>query len=150
MFILTKVADLVQIAPDDFRKQSHIAIEDNINSKYANKVGLGLSLQHISVLSDPCLVGSTKDWTLYLPLGYTMDIRGLDRAGRWDGQRQRYESCRVFDCMLPVLMMLRSRVPRGGVQAVQGRGHRGTHYGPVTRGDKPSVYPVWLSSHRWY
>jgi DNA-directed RNA polymerase III subunit RPC8 len=28
----------VQIAPDDFRKPSHIAIEDNINSKYANKV----------------------------------------------------------------------------------------------------------------
>jgi DNA-directed RNA polymerase III subunit RPC8 len=28
----------VQIAPDDFRKQSHVAIEDNINSKYANKV----------------------------------------------------------------------------------------------------------------
>ncbi|KAH6854513.1 RNA polymerase III subunit Rpc25-domain-containing protein [Chaetomium sp. MPI-CAGE-AT-0009] len=38
MFILTKIADLVQIAPDDFRKPSHIAIEDNINSKYANKV----------------------------------------------------------------------------------------------------------------
>ncbi len=28
----------MQIAPDDFRKQSHVAIEDNINSKYANKV----------------------------------------------------------------------------------------------------------------
>ncbi|KAK3897863.1 RNA polymerase III subunit Rpc25-domain-containing protein [Staphylotrichum tortipilum] len=38
MFILTKIADLVQIAPDDFRKQSHVAIEDNINTKYANKV----------------------------------------------------------------------------------------------------------------
>ncbi|KAL2178490.1 RNA polymerase III subunit Rpc25-domain-containing protein [Thermothelomyces heterothallicus CBS 202.75] len=38
MFILTKFADLVQIAPDDFRKQSHVAIEDNINAKYANKV----------------------------------------------------------------------------------------------------------------
>ncbi|KAK3298977.1 RNA polymerase III subunit Rpc25-domain-containing protein [Chaetomium fimeti] len=38
MFILTKVADLVQIAPDDFRKPSHMAIEDNINSKYGNKV----------------------------------------------------------------------------------------------------------------
>jgi len=38
MFILTKIADLVQIAPDDFRKQSHVAIEDNINAKYANKV----------------------------------------------------------------------------------------------------------------
>ncbi|KAL1839838.1 hypothetical protein VTJ49DRAFT_1069 [Mycothermus thermophilus] len=38
MFILTKFADLVQISPDDFRKQSHVAIEDNINAKYANKV----------------------------------------------------------------------------------------------------------------
>jgi DNA-directed RNA polymerase III subunit RPC8 len=38
LFDQTKVADLVQIAPDDFRKQSHIAIEDNINSKYANRV----------------------------------------------------------------------------------------------------------------
>jgi DNA-directed RNA polymerase subunit E'/Rpb7 len=35
----TKFADLVQISPDDFRKQSHVAIEDNINAKYANKVG---------------------------------------------------------------------------------------------------------------
>ncbi|KAL2019494.1 hypothetical protein VTK56DRAFT_9610 [Thermocarpiscus australiensis] len=38
MFILTKIADLVQIAPDDFRKQSITALEDNINAKYANKV----------------------------------------------------------------------------------------------------------------
>ncbi|KAH7359441.1 RNA polymerase III subunit Rpc25 [Plectosphaerella cucumerina] len=38
MFILTKIADLVQIAPDDFRKRSVVAIEDNINAKYANKV----------------------------------------------------------------------------------------------------------------
>ncbi|KAG7292189.1 hypothetical protein NEMBOFW57_002224 [Staphylotrichum longicolle] len=53
MFILTKVADLVQIAPDDFRKQSHVAIEDNINAKYANKASsevllLGLSLAHLT------------------------------------------------------------------------------------------------------
>ncbi|KAK0730715.1 RNA polymerase III subunit Rpc25-domain-containing protein [Lasiosphaeris hirsuta] len=38
MFILTKIADLVQIAPADFGKLSHMAIEDNINAKYANKV----------------------------------------------------------------------------------------------------------------
>lgn len=35
--VQTKIADLVQIAPDDFRKQSYVAIEDNINAKYANK-----------------------------------------------------------------------------------------------------------------
>ncbi|GJC99610.1 RNA polymerase III subunit Rpc25 [Colletotrichum higginsianum] len=38
MFILTKIADLVEIAPEDFRKKSVAAIEDNINAKYANKV----------------------------------------------------------------------------------------------------------------
>ena len=34
----TKIADLVQISPEDFRKESTVAIEDNINAKYANKV----------------------------------------------------------------------------------------------------------------
>lgn len=38
MFILTKIADLVQITPQDFHKKSMQAIEDNINAKYANKV----------------------------------------------------------------------------------------------------------------
>ncbi|RKU41171.1 DNA-directed RNA polymerase III subunit rpc25 [Coniochaeta pulveracea] len=38
MFILTKVADLVQITPSDFKKSSIDAIHDNINAKYANKV----------------------------------------------------------------------------------------------------------------
>ncbi|KKY29642.1 putative dna-directed rna polymerase iii polypeptide [Diaporthe ampelina] len=37
MFILTKIADLVQITPEDFHKKSSDAIEDNINAKYANK-----------------------------------------------------------------------------------------------------------------
>ncbi|RCI09673.1 hypothetical protein L249_3844 [Ophiocordyceps polyrhachis-furcata BCC 54312] len=38
MFILTKITDLVQIAPEDFSKHSIVAIEDNINAKYSNKV----------------------------------------------------------------------------------------------------------------
>ncbi|CAK7270291.1 DNA-directed RNA polymerase III complex subunit Rpc25 [Sporothrix epigloea] len=38
MFILTKIADLVQISPNDFSKRSTVAIEDNINAKYSNKV----------------------------------------------------------------------------------------------------------------
>jgi DNA-directed RNA polymerase III subunit RPC8 len=28
----------VQIAPEDFGKPSYVAIEDNLNAKYANKV----------------------------------------------------------------------------------------------------------------
>lgn len=44
----------MQIAPDDFRKQSHVAIEDNINAKYANKASdeallLRLSQAHLTV-----------------------------------------------------------------------------------------------------
>ncbi|RYP54837.1 hypothetical protein DL768_000401 [Monosporascus sp. mg162] len=38
MFILTKIADLVQIAPSQFEKNSRVAIEDNINAKYSNRV----------------------------------------------------------------------------------------------------------------
>ena len=34
----TKIADLVQITPEDFGKDAAQAIEDNINAKYANKV----------------------------------------------------------------------------------------------------------------
>ncbi|OKL56963.1 hypothetical protein UA08_07805 [Talaromyces atroroseus] len=40
MFILPQstISDLVQITPEDFSKFSVVAIEDNINEKYANKV----------------------------------------------------------------------------------------------------------------
>ncbi|KAL8387561.1 hypothetical protein RB595_009824 [Gaeumannomyces hyphopodioides] len=38
MFILTKIADLVQIKPAQFAKLSIDAIEDNLNEKYCNKV----------------------------------------------------------------------------------------------------------------
>ncbi|KAI5296615.1 hypothetical protein KEM56_005409 [Ascosphaera pollenicola] len=38
MFILTTISDLIQISPEDFSKSSAVAIEDNINAKYANKV----------------------------------------------------------------------------------------------------------------
>lgn len=34
----TTVSDLIQISPEDFSKYSAVAIEDNINEKYANKV----------------------------------------------------------------------------------------------------------------
>ncbi|EEA22214.1 DNA-directed RNA polymerase III complex subunit Rpc25 [Talaromyces marneffei ATCC 18224] len=38
MFLLATISDLVQIRPEDFSKFSAVAIEDNINEKYANKV----------------------------------------------------------------------------------------------------------------
>ncbi|KAL1981954.1 hypothetical protein VTN96DRAFT_1966 [Rasamsonia emersonii] len=38
MFLLATISDLIQISPEDFSKFSSVAIEDNINAKYANKV----------------------------------------------------------------------------------------------------------------
>lgn len=38
MFILTKIADLVQITPAQFQQHSRVAIENNINAKYSNRV----------------------------------------------------------------------------------------------------------------
>ncbi|KAL2004964.1 hypothetical protein VTN00DRAFT_2814 [Thermoascus crustaceus] len=42
MFLLATISDLVQISPEDFSKFSAVAIEDNINEKYANKSSDGL------------------------------------------------------------------------------------------------------------
>ncbi|OOQ84581.1 DNA-directed RNA polymerase III subunit RPC8 [Penicillium brasilianum] len=56
MFILTTISDLIQIAPEDFSKLSAVAIEDNINEKYANKViqkiGLCVSFYDLLESSD--------------------------------------------------------------------------------------------------
>jgi DNA-directed RNA polymerase III subunit RPC8 len=56
MFILTTISDLIQISPEDFSKYSAVAIEDNINEKYANKViqkiGLCISFYDLLESSD--------------------------------------------------------------------------------------------------
>ncbi|KAJ5975255.1 DNA-directed rna polymerase III 25 kd polypeptide [Penicillium waksmanii] len=56
MFILTTISDLIQISPEDFSKLSAVAIEDNINEKYANKViqkvGLCVSFYDLLESSD--------------------------------------------------------------------------------------------------
>jgi len=63
MFILTKVADLVQIEPQDFRKGDLQCIEDNINAKYANKViqniGLCICLYDLLSTSDGLIGNGT-------------------------------------------------------------------------------------------
>ncbi|KAI9740568.1 MAG: DNA-directed RNA polymerase III subunit rpc25 [Cirrosporium novae-zelandiae] len=53
MFILTTIQDLVQIAPQDFEKDSAEAIEDNINQKYSNKAiqKIGLCICMYDLLS---------------------------------------------------------------------------------------------------
>lgn len=64
----TKISDLVQIAPEDFSKHSIVAIEDNINAKYANKVH-SCSQSHLdsgSENANSAIVGHSEDWTVYL------------------------------------------------------------------------------------
>lgn len=46
----TKISDLVQIEPGDLKKPSAQAIEDNINAKYANKVGLRILQSEVNPL----------------------------------------------------------------------------------------------------
>ncbi|KAL1960807.1 hypothetical protein VTO42DRAFT_6637 [Malbranchea cinnamomea] len=60
MFILTTISDLIQISPEDFSKLSAVAIEDNINEKYANKViqNVGLCIGFYDLLeSSDGLIG---------------------------------------------------------------------------------------------
>jgi hypothetical protein len=65
----TKVADLVQITPSDFKKSSLDAIQDNINEKYANKVTMNFSyILHSCSLTLLC-IGHSEDRTVYMPLG---------------------------------------------------------------------------------
>ncbi|KAL8643169.1 MAG: hypothetical protein Q9228_000231 [Teloschistes exilis] len=44
---MTTISDLVQISPEDLQKPSAESIEDNINAKYANKVGSQTILEFI-------------------------------------------------------------------------------------------------------
>jgi hypothetical protein len=65
----TKISDLVQITPEDFKKPSLEAIEDNINLKYANKVRpYCVVTEAFCDLDIDFLKGHSKDWTLHLSL----------------------------------------------------------------------------------
>lgn len=59
----TKIADLVQIEPHDFKKGDLQCIEDNINAKYANKViqniGLCICLYDLQKTSDGLIGNGT-------------------------------------------------------------------------------------------
>lgn len=57
MFILTEIEDLVRIHPSNFSLDKLVAIEDELNKKYANRivhdVGLAIRVFDISTTSDP-------------------------------------------------------------------------------------------------
>ncbi|KAF4552323.1 DNA-directed RNA polymerase III subunit rpc8-like protein [Elsinoe fawcettii] len=56
MYNIVTISDLIQILPQDYEKRSARALEDNINSKYANKVihkiGLAVCLFDIQKFSE--------------------------------------------------------------------------------------------------
>ena len=62
--VKTTISDLVQIIPEDFRKKSAEAIEDNLNAKYSNKV---VSILEFTESLLTCQ-GHSKDrsWNLFL------------------------------------------------------------------------------------
>ena len=57
----TKIADLVQIVPEDFNKDAAQAIEDNINAKYAREWSGG-------ILTDIEVEGTLRDYEGDFPL----------------------------------------------------------------------------------
>jgi len=63
----------VQIAPEDFGKQSYAAIEDNINTKYANKVSDASAARAYCANAYP-IPGRTKNRTVHLSMGHPLDI----------------------------------------------------------------------------
>jgi DNA-directed RNA polymerase III subunit RPC8 len=71
----TKIADLVQIEPDDFKKGDLQCIEDNINAKYANKViqniGLCICLYDLIKASDGLIGNGTGLVNINGPLSPT-------------------------------------------------------------------------------
>jgi DNA-directed RNA polymerase III subunit RPC8 len=53
MFLITKIEDLVRIAPSEFTKDANTAITDSLNRKYSNKVlhNVGLCIRVFRILS---------------------------------------------------------------------------------------------------
>lgn len=111
----TTIADLIQISPEDFRKPSAQAIEDNINAKYANKVTISPHLHvlffgkmkrgNLGIFSCPtretsgefllclcmCVVlGHSEDRTLHLHVGPAQGVRGSYWSWHRSGECQRW------------------------------------------------------------
>lgn len=64
----------MQISPEDFSKLSAVAIEDNINEKYANKVSAQL-IKKLSTVADMAPPGNSKDRPMYRLLRLVRVVR---------------------------------------------------------------------------
>ena len=60
MFVLSELEDNVRVKPTDFSKIPSLAITDELNKKYANRIihdlGLGIRVFDISSISDPIVL----------------------------------------------------------------------------------------------
>lgn len=131
----------MQIAPDDFRKQSYVAIEDNINTKYANRVRHDSICHTLRFLTIPQVVQKIGLciclWDiLWTSEGLIGQGDGLVNVNGTHSRSILAASCTDTLC---------SRVPHGGIPAIQGRGHCSTHRGSVSGGDTSSVHLFHLS-----
>ncbi|KAK6081720.1 RNA polymerase III subunit Rpc25 [Seiridium cupressi] len=104
MFILTKIADLVQIAPAQFEKHSKVAIENNINAKYSNRV-----LQKIGL----CICMYDLLWASEGLIGHGTGLVNVNGNGV------------LLVIAQQALTDLHSRVPAHRIPAVQGRDFAG-------------------------
>jgi DNA-directed RNA polymerase III subunit RPC8 len=77
MFILSEIEDLVQIHPSSFRLPTLVAIEEELNRKYANRVihelGLGIKVFQVSKVSDP-IVHSCQDGSFQQKVVFTLIV----------------------------------------------------------------------------
>lgn len=119
----TKISDLVQIAPEDFSKHSIVAIEDNINAKYSNKVR-NLSPECPHVPAHPltvCFTGHPENRAMYMSVRHSLVFRRIDRS--WNGLSQREWYGYLLATCPRRLTDLCSRVSNGSVSSIQGRSH---------------------------
>ena len=77
MFILSEIEDLVQIHPSYFRLPVLLAIEEELNRKYSNRVvlnlGLGIKVFEIKKVSDP-IVHACQDGSYQQKVVFTLIV----------------------------------------------------------------------------
>lgn len=119
----TTVSDLIQISPEDFSKYSAVAIEDNINEKYANKVWHQWIIFHLDVL---WLIYTKVIQKIGLCIGFYDLLESSDGLiGHGTGLvNVNGMSVAVFYNPRPRLSnYVNSQVPIDCVSAIQGRNH---------------------------
>ncbi|ODQ66550.1 hypothetical protein NADFUDRAFT_45986 [Nadsonia fulvescens var. elongata DSM 6958] len=76
MFVLSKFSDLIRVKPQDFNKSTSDALEDEINTKYANKVvqnvGLCICLYDIHTIDEGLI--KPGDGAVYIKVEFRLIV----------------------------------------------------------------------------